>query len=116
MLVNNKLHIKQNIIDSDVFVVDNRGGQVTIYKNIYHMSPYFECICICNYSDDKAIYGIDRIEYDATLNRIRLHNTRRAERNQDTVTSEMYIKDKQSVSLYTFGIDSILLILEKEEK
>ena len=116
MLVNNKLCIKQNIIDSDVFVVDNRGGRVFIDKNIYHMSPFFECICICDYSDDKVIYGIDQIEYNATLNRIRLHNTRRAVRNQDTVISEMYIKDKQSVSLYTFGIDSILLILEKEEK
>ena len=116
MIINNKLHIKQNIIDSDVFVVDNRGGRVTIDKNIYHMSPYFECICICNYSDDKAIYGIDRIEYAAVLNLIRLHNTKRSERNQNTVVTELYIGDKQTASLYTFGVDSILLILEKEEK
>ena len=116
MLVNNKLCIKQNIIDSDVFVVDNRGGRVFIDKNIYHMSPFFECICICDYSDDKVIYGIDQIEYNATLNRIRLHNTRRAVRNQDTVISEMYIKDKQSVSLYIFGVDSILLILETADE
>ena len=108
--------VKQNIIDSDVFVVDNRGGQVFIDKNIYHMSPYFECICICNYSDDKVIYGIDRIEYNAMLNHIRLLNTRRAERNQDICVTLLHIRDNQTVSLYTFGVDSILMIVETEEK
>ncbi len=116
MVVNNKLYIKQNIIDSNVFVVNNCDGRVFIDKNIYHMSPYFECICIADFTDDKVQYMADQIICNIQTQEIQFLNTRRRKRNDDPILGKIIPNENQKVSLYTFGVDSILLILETEEK
>lgn len=117
MILNNKVFIKKNLLQSDIFVIEN-GDLLTIDKKMgYTLSPpYFECIIVEDDTDDQLTIMADQIVYDPYKQKMQLLNTRCCLRNQDPIITQINICENKTVSLYAFGPEAILIIINNEEK
>ena len=67
-------------------------------------------------TDDKINIMTDQIVYNPYKQEVQLLNTKRCLRNDDPVITKLNIHENQTVTLYTFGSNSILLVINNEEE
>lgn len=109
-----KVFITQNLRNSENFIVLNDDEIITIQKDNGHfLSPYFKCTTVADYTDDIVDLFIDKIVYNYFTKELNLMNTR----NQESpVCSKIILRNSDIASLYTFGPEGILIIINREEK
>lgn len=110
-----KVFIQQNLRESETFMITYDDDDFTIQKDQgrFLFSPYFKCIIVANYTDDIVNLFIDKISYNYFTKELDLMNTRN---HEDKICSKLFIKDRDTASLYTFGSEGILIVINREEK
>lgn len=111
MILKNQIVVKDNLLNSHLFVIEN-NDILTIDKTMGTLSNgYFDCICIRDDTDDKVDLIIDQLVCNPYTKEISLLNTRNIE---SSVMARIVLKEDQLASLYAFGTDSILIVINNE--
>ena len=112
MTINNNIHIKFNLLNNKSFIVENNDNLI-IYKSpkCKNNIMYFECYIIIGDELEKHSFMTDQLVYDTNLKKIKLLNTRR-----NLVTAEYNVDDIETIYIYSFDSNSILIIFDEDEK
>ena len=118
MQIDKRLFIKEGLSHNNNFVIEN-SDVLTIYKNIISdFNNFFEFIFIEDDQTSPTIFLCDRIIYDPIKYTIDILNTRSLsvrDQVRDQKTGSCKINECEIVSLYSFGENKILAVINKEK-